>query len=175
MYTDASFAEDVITCKSVSGYTSVKNKAVIIYGVKGQTKVALSSGDAELRDLSECKREADWLHELKREANDDRTVRSNFTKLLAMTIWEDSRSTIPWVSNLCQHNKAKHVNVPLKNLRNAFGKLGELDIEYIDTLAQLADCLTKALAPTTHWKLIQLLMNIPCSDIPDSVQMAAAA
>ena len=59
MYTDASFAEDVITRKSVSGYASVKNKAVITYGVKGQTKVALSSGDAELRALSECKREAD--------------------------------------------------------------------------------------------------------------------
>ena len=58
----ASFAEDVITRKSVSGYASVKNKAVITYGVKGQTKVALSSGDAELRALSECKREADWLH-----------------------------------------------------------------------------------------------------------------
>ena len=65
--------------------------------------------------------------------------------------------------------------MPLKNLRNAFGKLRELDIEYIDTSAQLADCLTKALAPTTHWKLIQLLMNIPCSDIPNSVKMAAAA
>ena len=97
------------------------------------------------------------------------------TKLPAMTIWEDNRSTISWVSNPCQHNKVKHIDVPLKNLRNAFGKLGELDIEYIETSAQLADCLTKALAPTTHWKLIQLLMNIPCSDIPNSVKMAAAA
>ena len=94
-----------------------------------------------------------------------------------MTIWEDNRSTILWVSNPCQHNKVdvKHIDVPLKNLRNAFGKLGELDIEYIDTSAQLADCLTKALALTTHWKLIQLLMNILCSDIPNSVKMAAAA
>ena len=174
MYTDASFAEDVITRKSVSGYASVKNKAVITYGVKGQTKVALSSGDAELRALSECKREADWLHKLRREANDDRTVRSNLTKLPAMTIWEDNKSTITWVSNPCQHNKVKHIDVPLKNIRNAFGKLGELDIEYIGTTAQLADCLTKALAPTTHWKLIQLLMNIPCSDLPTSVKMAAA-
>ena len=74
MYTDASFAEDVITRKSVSGYASVQNKAVITFGVKGQTKVALSSGDAKLRALSECKREADWLHKLRREANDDRTV-----------------------------------------------------------------------------------------------------
>ena len=48
MYTNASFAEDVITHKSVSGYASVKNKAVITYSIKGQTKVALSSGDAEL-------------------------------------------------------------------------------------------------------------------------------
>ena len=90
MYTDASFAEDVITRKSVSGYASVKNKAVITYGVKGQTKVALSSGDAELRALSECKREADWLHKLRREGNDDRTVRSDLMKLAAMTIREDS-------------------------------------------------------------------------------------
>ena len=115
------------------------------------------------------------MHKLRREANNDRTVRSDLTKLPAMTIWEDSRSTISWVSNLCQHNKVRHIDVPLQNLRNAFGKLRELNIEYIDTSAQLADCLTKALAPTTHGKLIQLLMNIPCPDIPGSVKTAAAA
>ena len=38
MYIDASFAEDMITRKSVSGYASVKNRAVITHGVKGQTK-----------------------------------------------------------------------------------------------------------------------------------------
>ena len=48
IYTDTSFAKDVITHKSVSGYASVKNKAVITYSVKGQTKVALSPGDAKL-------------------------------------------------------------------------------------------------------------------------------
>ena len=79
------------------------------------------------------------------------------------------------MSNPCQHNKVKHIDVTLKNLRNASGKLGELDIEYIATSARLADCLAKALAPTTHWKLIQLLMNIPCSDIPNSVKTAAVA
>ena len=31
MYTDTSFAKDMITCKSVSWYMSVKNKAVIMY------------------------------------------------------------------------------------------------------------------------------------------------
>ena len=92
-----------------------------------------------------------------------------------MMIWEDNRSTILQVSNLCQHNKVKHIDMPLKNLCNTFSKLRELDIEYIDTSTQLADCLTKALAPTTYWKLIQLLMNILCSDIPNSVKMAAAA
>ena len=64
---------------------------------------------------------------------------------------------------------------PLKNLRSVFRKLGELDIEYTHTSAQLTDCLTRVLAPTMHWKLIQQLMNIPCSDIPGSVKMAAAA
>ena len=73
------------------------------------------------------------------------------------------------------YNKVKHINVPLKNLHNMFSKLRELNIKYIGTLVQLTDCLTKVLAPTTHWKLIQLLMNIPCSDIPNSVKMAAAA
>ena len=92
-----------------------------------------------------------------------------------MTIWEDNRSAILWVSNLCQHNKAKHINMPLKNLRNMFSKLRELNIKCINMSVQLADCLTKVLAPTTHWKLIQLLMNILCSDIPNSVKMAAAA
>ena len=91
-----------------------------------------------------------------------------------MTIWEDNKSTITWVSNPCQHNKVKHIDMPLKNLRSMFSKLRELNIEYISTAVQLTDCLAKVLAPTTHWKLIQLLMNIPCSDLPNSVKMAAA-
>ena len=55
------FTEDLFTRKSVSGYTSHKNKGAITWGAKGQGKVALSSSDAELRALAECMCECNWL------------------------------------------------------------------------------------------------------------------
>ena len=45
-YCDASFAGDIITRKSTSGYVFLKNNAAISWAARSQSKVAHSSADA---------------------------------------------------------------------------------------------------------------------------------
>ena len=63
-YCDASFAEDVVSRKSTSGYVFIKNNAAVSWAARSQSKVAHSSADAELRALDEAAREATWLQKL---------------------------------------------------------------------------------------------------------------
>jgi hypothetical protein len=155
MFTDASWAEDLLTRISTSGYASLKNKAAISWACKGQGKVALSSGDAELRALSECMREAQWLRKLMGAFNPNRTeLPTN-----KMHVWEDNKSTIKWIENPCAHQKVKHIDVPLKALRHAVTVAKDFVLKYISTDRQIADMLTKALSPKKHWRLTGPLMN----------------
>ena len=160
-FVDASFAEDLFTRKSVSGYASHKNKGAITWGAKGQGKVALSSSDAELRALAECMRECNWLRKLMRETHDDPAVRSSERALPASKVFEDNRSVIKWVENPCAHSRVKHIDVPLKALRQSWTEDQEIDIIFIETHKQLGDALTKTLTPTKHWGLFKSLMNLP--------------
>jgi hypothetical protein len=156
MFTDASWAEDLLTRTSTSGYAALKNKAAISWACKGQGKVALSSGDAELRALAECMREAAWLKKLISAFNPNPTVEKPNNQI---QIWEDNKSCIKWIENPCAHQKVKHIDVPLKALRHAVTITKDFILSFIGTDRQIADVLTKALSPKKHWKLVGQLMN----------------
>ena len=162
LFTDASYGEDVITRKSTSGYVTVKNDAAVTWACKGQDKVALSSGDAELRALSECMREAIWVRKLIRAFSDDPTVRNRQAPVPPVNIWEDNKSTLKWVENPCAHSKVKHIDIPLKAIRNAATLDNEVKLKWVDTHSQLADCFTKSLSPKVHIRLVMRLLN--CAD-----------
>ena len=89
-FVDMSFAEDLFTRISVSGYASHKNKGTITWGAKGQGKVALSSSDAELCTLAECMCECNWLCKLMHETHNDPAVRSSEHMLPASKVFEDN-------------------------------------------------------------------------------------
>ena len=106
-----------------------------------QGKVAHSSSDSELRALAEAAREALWLRKLEYAFSDpterlsdhaDGSARWQRTTQPATKTWEDNRCTIKWVLNPCAHSKVKHIDVPLKALREDVTEFGNLDIEYID-------------------------------------------
>jgi hypothetical protein len=162
LFTDASYGEDIVTRKSTSGYATIKNGAAVTWGCKGQDKIALSSGDAELRALSECMREGIWIRKLIRTFSDDPTVRNRHAPIPPLRIWEDNRSTIKWVENPCAHSKVKHIDIPLKAIRNAATIDNEFSIKWVDTHNQLADCFTKSLSPKIHARLVMRLLN--CAD-----------
>ena len=180
MYTDASFAEDVLTRHSTSGCASVKNRGAITWGSKGQSKVALSTGDAELRALAKAFVDVRWLRKLvrlfadpavrnKKRAEDDD---SEHDVLPPTVIWEDNKSTISWVDNPVAHEKTKHIDVPLKALREAQSEHKTIKVKYIKSHLQLADGLTKNLSPTKHYAVMAPLLNWPQ---PERLPSAAAS
>ena len=136
--------------------------SLVTWGCKGQDKIALSSGDAELRALSECMREAIWLRKLTRAFHDDPTVRNRQMPIPPTRIWEDNKSTIKWIENPCAHSKVKHIDIPLKALRNAATVDNELSVRWVDTANQLADLQTKSTAPKVHGRLTSRILN--CAD-----------
>ena len=170
-FVNASFADDLLTRTLVSRYAFIKNRAAITYGVKGQSKVASSPSDAELRALSEAVRKSNSLRKFMIEMSDDPTVRSRVKAPPALNLFEDNKSCIQWIWNPCQHSKMKHINTPLKDIRRSVSELHELDLCYMNTHDQLGDIMTKSLlTPKQHWKLSKVLMNIPNCDLPASLQ-----
>ena len=69
--------------------------------------------------------------------------------------------------NLCAHSKVKHIDVPLKALREDMNEFKNLAIEYIDMTHQMADAMTKNLSPKVHWQLVVPMCNV---QIPGSTE-----
>ena len=163
MFTDASFAEDVVSRHSTSGYASLKNKGALTWGCKGQSKVALSTGDAELRALARAFAEVRWIRKLillfSHRAVKSKTREENEEALPPTVIWEDNKSTISWINNPVAHEKVKHIDVPLKALREAQTEHFSIQVKFIPTNFQLADGLTKSLSPAKFWSVMAPLLN----------------
>jgi hypothetical protein len=169
VFSDTSFAECMLTCWSTSGYVAMHCGAAVSWGARSQGKVAHSSSDSELRALAEAARGAPWLRKLEYAFSDptgrlsdnaDGSAHWRRTTQPATKTFEDNRCTIKWVLNPCDHSKVKHIDVPLKALREDVTEFGNLDIEYIDTTRQLADVMTKNLSPKVHWRLVAPMLNV---------------
>ena len=143
----------------------------VLAGVKGQSKVALSSSDAKLRALSEAVHESNWLRKFMIETSDGPTVRSRVKASSALNLFKDNKLCIQWIQNPCQYSKIKHIDVPLKDIRKSANKLHELNLCYINTRDQLGDIMTKRLPPKQHWKLSKILMNFSNCDLLASLQL----
>ena len=65
VFSDASFAECMLTHQSTSGYVAMRCGVAVSWGTHSQGKVAHSSLDSELRALAEAAHEALWLQKLK--------------------------------------------------------------------------------------------------------------
>ena len=169
VFSDASFAECMLTRRSTSGYVAMRCGAAVSWGARSQGKVAHSSSDSELRALAEAAREALWLRKLEYAFSDpterlsdsaDGSARWQRTTQPATKTYEDNRCTIKWVLNPCAHSKVKHIDVPLKALREDVTEFENLDIEYIDTTRQMADVMTNNLPPKVHWRLVAPMLNV---------------
>ena len=152
----------------------MKNNGAISWAARSQSKVAHSSADSELRALDECIREARWLQRLDTEFYPARATGRPDHKQ-PITVYEDNRLCIKWIENPCQHSKVKHIDVPLKFIRDDVTVDKTLDLVYINTKAQCADLFTKQLSPKVHWTLAKNIMNIPNThtNLPQSADCTA--
>jgi hypothetical protein len=147
IYSDADFASDPITRKSVSGMISMFNGAPISWFSKRQQCVSLSTTEAEYIAASEASKEAIWLHRIFKEISLNNDIPSLFV---------DNTSAIKLAKNPEFHNRTKHIDTRYHYIREMIENKN-ICITHVSGDLQLADILTKPATGVIFGKFIKLL------------------
>ena len=153
LFSDASFASDVDSRRSVSGYISYIGGGPVSWKSKLQSTVALSTCESEYIALCNAAQEAVHLKSLFQELVP--MVEGVGT---AVVVFEDNKATIEISKNPCLHEKQKHVDVKYHYVRECVLE-SRIQIQYLRTDRMVADLLTKAVQVGTWMKLISPLMG----------------
>jgi hypothetical protein len=135
-YSDADYANDVDSRRSVTGYVFVFAGAPLSWNSMTQHSVALSTMEAEYFAVCKATQEAIYLRMLFEE--------SGMKVNAPLVIKEDNQACISFTKQPGDHTKTKHIDVRSCFVRQ-WVEHGELQLESVDTKEQLADIFTKAL------------------------------
>ena len=135
-YSDADYANDVDSRRSVTGYVFVFAGAPLSWNSMTQHSVALSTMEAEYFAVCKATQEAIYLRMLFEE--------SGMKVNTPLVIKEDNQACISFTKQPGDHTKTKHIDVRSCFVRQ-WVEHGELRLESVDTKEQLADIFTKAL------------------------------
>jgi len=161
-YSDSDFAGDVSTSRSTSGTFIKLAGGPVIWRSQLQKEVVLSSTEAEYLALTETCREASWLRNLLAELQPYTSEEVHSIK-----IHVDNQSAIQLVRDHTNSRRSRHVS-----LRNHYCReqhdAGKITVEYINTVDQLADPLTKARSPIMLLRVTEYSssLDIQLSDCP---------
>lgn len=148
-YSDADWARDPSDRKSVSGYVFILAGAAVIWKVKRQTVVALSTAEAEYIAASYATREATWVRHFFQEIG--RPFASS-----ALQIFVDNQAAIKMTANPVYQSKTKHIDLAVHHIRNQF-KSGNVNFAYTPGSDNIADIFTKPLPSALHIKCVKAL------------------
>ncbi|GAA5864035.1 hypothetical protein JCM3774_006357, partial [Rhodotorula dairenensis] len=132
-YSDASWANDLVTCRSVGGYAILVAGGVILWRLRQQNLVATSTTKSELLAASETTKEVISTCKL---ATDLEEPPSGPT-----IIFEDNQAAIAIALNPASHGRTKHFGVAQLFVRDRVA-LGDVALKYISTHDMVADSLT---------------------------------
>ena len=145
-FADASWASDVDSRRSTTGYVFFLNGSVVSWKSKRQPTVATSSTEAEYMALYSATQEAVWLRLL---LSDIGCANGSAT-----TIYEDNQGCIALAKNPVFHSRTKHIDIKFHFLREKVEE-GVIALEYKPTDKMIADGLTKALGRIKHAAFIK--------------------
>ncbi|XP_069148310.1 secreted RxLR effector protein 161-like [Solanum lycopersicum] len=137
VYSDSDWANDKDDRRSTTGYLLFLGPNLISWCTKKQTRVSLSSTEAEYRAIAVGVAEAMWLHHI--------------TDALGLPpfrpkIYCDNESTICVTKNPVLHDRMKHVGSDCHFVREQV-MAGTMSTHHVPSSEQLADLLTKPLPP----------------------------
>ena len=134
-YTDADWAGDRDERKSTSGYFTLVGGNRVTLRSKKQKVVAMSSAEAEFRDVAKGVTEVLWLRKLLTELG--------FTPTQSCELYCDNQAAINISENPVQHDRTKHVEVDRHFIKEKL-EAQIIKLPHVKSKDQLADILTKA-------------------------------
>ncbi|SGZ14588.1 BQ5605_C029g10604 [Microbotryum silenes-dioicae] len=148
VYSDASFADDPESRRSVGAYASMLAGGVISWQSKQQSMIATSTTKAKILSASSATREAIWLRRL---AGDVGIPQAQPT-----IIQEDNAACIQIAKDPVDHMRTKHFDIAHLFVRERVAS-GEVELEYCPTHVNAADIMTKPLGFQRFDQLCALL------------------
>lgn len=129
-YADASYADDIDSRKSTSGFLFMLGSTIVDWMSRAQRCVALSTAEAEYICLAEAAKETSFLRQLL--SSIGIAVQSR------ITIYEDNQGAVYISGNPVDHNRTKHIDVRYHYVREKVAD-GAILVQYIPTEKQVAD------------------------------------
>lgn len=136
-YSDADYANDLDTRRSVTGYVFIKNGAAVTWCSQRQQTVALSTTEAEFMAACAATKETMWLKQILGDINQYLQD--------SMYLFLDSQSAISIIKNINFHKRCKHIEVKYHFIKEKYHQK-VIVLKYVSTGNQYADILTKALS-----------------------------
>jgi len=143
-YSDADFAGDTDTRRSVTGYVFMMNGGAVAWCSRRQRGTSVSTTESEYVALFEASKEAVWMRSVLRHIG--------FNQEIPTPLLCDNQSAIKLIFNPEFHKRTKHIDVKYHFIREK-QQDGTINVEYVDTTLQLADIFTKPLDAVRFRKL----------------------
>lgn len=146
-FSDADFANDVETRRSITGYIFFLAGGPITWSSKRQKLVTLSTTESEYVAASAAAKETIWLKKLLRDLE---------YPCKEMILYVDNQSTIKLTHNPEYHKRTKHIDIQYHYIREKVTNK-DIKIGYVPSEIQKADILTKALPRDRFKKLCDII------------------
>jgi hypothetical protein len=147
-FADADYGGCRDTRRSTSGYICMMAGGAVSWSSKRQATVALSTVEAEYVVMSRCAQQIVWMHSWLRE------VAVNYAT--PGVIKGDNRGAVALTKNTKDHGKVKHIDIRHHYIRELL-QSGEITIEQVPSLDNLADLFTKPLPQDHHHHILVAL------------------
>lgn len=149
-YSDATWADDLVTRKSQSGYISFWKTCPLSWNSSKQKNITLSSTEAEFNALSDASQESTWIKHLIEELWQE--------KLEATLFCIDNKGLIDKIQHFGSNSKTKHLDIKIKYLRDLYNTQS-INVKLIDSNNMTADALTKACSHISLERLNKVLFE----------------